>query len=98
MIKNATDQIDLYAHEISKCVKYLVKEEGYTQTQAIKIVEIAVEDIKAEVMHQETLRKNGGYDYMGILPTVGESLMAISSQLEKLEEINLNVRIEKETE
>ena len=50
-IENITDQLKGFTEEVESVVSNLV-ESGYTIDQAIAIVKIGVEDIKAETMHQ----------------------------------------------
>nr|DAF73230.1 MAG TPA: hypothetical protein [Caudoviricetes sp.] len=50
-IENITDQLEGFTQEVESVVSDLVRS-GYTIDQAIAIVKIGVEDIKAETMHQ----------------------------------------------
>lgn len=51
IIENITDQLLGFTQEVENVVSNMVKK-GYTKDQAIELVRIGVEDIKAEVMHQ----------------------------------------------
>lgn len=48
-IKNVTDQMELYVHEVRNAVENLVEHYDYTIDQAIKIVELGVKDMAIEV-------------------------------------------------
>ncbi|MCS6131807.1 hypothetical protein DWV13_09200 [Clostridium botulinum] len=51
-IENLTDQLLWFAEEVEKVVSKMVNK-GYSKDQAIEIVRIGVEDIKAETMHHK---------------------------------------------
>ncbi len=51
MIDNVTDQLDIYACEVADAVTRIESNYGFTRSQALKVVEIASNNIKAEVMH-----------------------------------------------
>lgn len=51
IIENITDQLLGFTQEVEEIVSDMVKK-GYTKDQAIELVRIGVEDIKAEEMHQ----------------------------------------------
>lgn len=50
-IECITDQLLGFTQEVEEVVRKIVKQ-GYTKDQAIRIVELGIEDIKAEVEHQ----------------------------------------------
>lgn len=54
-IENITDQLLGFTEEVEEVVRKFVRL-GYTKDQAIKIVELGIEDIKAEVEHQRNKR------------------------------------------
>lgn len=49
--ENATDQIALYSYEVARTVKDLIRDYDFDIDQAIKIVQIGSENIKAETFH-----------------------------------------------
>lgn len=51
IIENITSQIDLFATNVANEVEALKKDYSYTTDQAIEIVRIAVESMKAEDVH-----------------------------------------------
>lgn len=54
-IECITDQLLGFTEEVEEVVRKFVKQ-GYTKDQAIRIVELGIEDIKAEVEHQRNKR------------------------------------------
>lgn len=54
-IECITDQLLEFTQEVEEVVRNIVKQ-GYTKDQAIRIVELCIEDIKAEVEHQRNKR------------------------------------------
>ncbi len=54
-IECITDQLLEFTQEVEEVVRNIVKQ-GYTKDQAIRIVELGIEDIKAEVEHQRNKR------------------------------------------
>ena len=54
-IECITDQLLGFTEEVEEVVRNIVKQ-GYTKDQAIRIVELGIEDIKAEVEHQRNKR------------------------------------------
>lgn len=54
-IECITDQLLGFTEEVEEVVRKFVKQ-GYTKEQAIRIVELGIEDIKAEVEHQRNKR------------------------------------------
>lgn len=54
-IENITDQLLGFTEEVEEAVRKFTRL-GYTKDQAIKLVELGIEDIKAEVEHQRNKR------------------------------------------
>lgn len=54
-IECITDQLLGFTEEVEEVVSKFVRQ-GYTKDQAIRIVELGIEDIKAEVEHQRNKR------------------------------------------
>lgn len=54
-IECITDQLLGFTEEVEEVVRKFVKQ-GYTKDQAIRIVELGIEDIKAEVEYQRNKR------------------------------------------
>lgn len=54
-IECITDQLLGFTEEVEEVISKIVKM-GYTKDQAIKIVELGIEDIEAEVQHQRNKR------------------------------------------
>lgn len=57
MIENITDQLEGFADEVRVAVEKNMKL-GFTADQAIEIVRIAVEDIKAECMWHSVTKES----------------------------------------
>lgn len=58
-IECITDQLLGFTEEVEEVVRKFVRKfvkQGYTKDQAIRIVELGIEDIKAEVEHQRNKR------------------------------------------
>ncbi|KIL09796.1 hypothetical protein SR42_09705 [Clostridium botulinum] len=51
-IENASDQLHGYAQEVEKVVSEFV-ELGYSKDQSIKIVKMAIEDMKVDAMYEK---------------------------------------------
>lgn len=54
-IECITDQLLGFTEEVETVVSTFIRK-GYTKDQAIRIVELGIEDIKAEVEHQRNKR------------------------------------------
>lgn len=84
-VENITDQLLGFTEEVEHAVSSIVKK-GYTKAQAIEIVRIGVEDIKAEEQHQfnHIMRaKNELFqDYSEILSEINQSIVNLDSTAE----------------
>ena len=69
-IENLTDQLEGFTWEVLDVIKK-IESEGFTKDQAIKIVELGIKDIEAEIMHHKNSR----------LDSIAEALHNISQEL-----------------
>lgn len=49
--ENITDQIGLFSAEVARAVRDIIEDYGFDPDQALRIVQLASENIKAETFH-----------------------------------------------
>lgn len=88
-IKNATDQIEAYAFEVSGCVQKLINQ-GFSTNNAIEITNMAIKEIEAETrwqLYTEFKRFNQTLNNIEIdLDLVTTAISEKSDHIEKIEE------------
>lgn len=73
-IENLTDQLEMFTLEVVGCIE-TVEKRGFTREQAIEIVRIGVENIKAETSHHRNKR----------LAEIGEAVEHLACAIDDLE-------------